>query len=1113
MNKENSCGSSNTEGLRVDDQKHGLKTIGEGHPSQITKCQHEAKPIMDYIHCAKYCLLQTRHLTDDQSLDLESNKNSPINVTIKQPQPSQLDKDVSSSGRLGAASLLEAPPPDELAPPTVILGAAKACLTSVTQEVVWILPVVCDGNDLEPSLKESYPPPPSLPVSSARPERTSSPVGIHCLGIGLQLQALIKPSRQLKQELQLTQEGVNTYRDARRQAVVELEHIVNPPPLGRVGVRRAVVPGELTKLQTQEDMLLFHVHDIYSFQTDADVHTLSTTSVKEALRRLDRSVMWNSTSDVESENGLGEVTHDGADKSTLRDVFCRGFCKAVQQVLPLTAKLDERYGPPTLHPADRKLFKFLTCLHELSETLLDDRRSTVDVLLFTFQSLKFTQHVLIGVLQTLARNQHRETNIKPDKRATRTDRDEGGEDRDGSRPFIRPQQRRTVTAGEITGRAGFKRTGSDIITLSKSSALKSGSSSANGGLSAIYIAFAASLGIDEGGFVGGAENGCGGGTVPMSSSLHLEVSTGCPPDVTSDDFPVGPRLEDKNIWCQFGTMWEEKPQGMGVGKQEQRERQLLRQKREEMDWESEEKGTALHTEHPDLVCSAEEQALSGGRGGRERAGEGMERVVGLGGVGNGGRDGRTRFWAVLGAGFERAPAAGFLLLVTRLFIEAGLFSREREARRGTCDAEIQRKREGELLDVRKTLIGTGTGSLILLFIALIEVIEVPDVCWFHTHQTRKTLHVLIPAEEANLSSRMWSSVRTHVALPSLRNTQDKDSLREASTTFTERGFILSIRSVCECVALANFFMFKSTDAKTFRLPLAVSCKRYKKAVSFQNKQRTFMTATKTNNNEELSSGRSGEMFFTRSPSRAAAHAAQGHRTVAIEHRYHVRKLLHHVTHHSKRQMIRYMVLSPEGTSVWKRDSWVRAGLTMSFLSTARAASSPAGFLRARLSATRDWLMSAWMRDPPLEFRMPLSPLGNGGNPSMVQTLPAVSRELQFFQATQRLGTAPDQTAQLDTGLHRHRVLELLGGPSEFVQHCFLCTGQGRVLLVERACQGSYRGSRLESRVGWWQEWGDYTGDRQRSGLDRGKWSSEARSSPLTVFWPGLASYRCRGFTR
>ncbi len=61
---------------------------------------------------------------------------------------------------------------------------------------------------------------------------------------------------------------------------------------------------------------------------------------------------------------------------------------------------------------------FLTRLHELSESFLHDCSSVVYVLLLGFQGLKFTQYILIGVLQTLARKYHRETYIKPDKSNT-----------------------------------------------------------------------------------------------------------------------------------------------------------------------------------------------------------------------------------------------------------------------------------------------------------------------------------------------------------------------------------------------------------------------------------------------------------------------------------------------------------------------------------------------------------------------------------------------------------------------------------------------------------------------------------------------------------------------
>ncbi len=50
------------------------------------------------------------------------------------------------------------------------------------------------------------------------------PVGANCLGIGLQLQTLIEPCWQLKQELELTEESVNTYTEGERfMAYVETE--------------------------------------------------------------------------------------------------------------------------------------------------------------------------------------------------------------------------------------------------------------------------------------------------------------------------------------------------------------------------------------------------------------------------------------------------------------------------------------------------------------------------------------------------------------------------------------------------------------------------------------------------------------------------------------------------------------------------------------------------------------------------------------------------------------------------------------------------------------------------------------------------------------------------
>ena len=57
---------------------------------------------------------------------------------------------------------------------------------------------------------------------------------------------------------------------------------------------------------------------------------------------------------------------------------------------------------------------------------------------------------------------------------------------------------------------------------------------------------------------------------------------------------------------------------------------------------------------------------------------------------------------------------------------------------------------------------------------------------------------------------------THVALPSLRKTQDKVSLSVASTTFTDTGLNCSVMSNWTGVALANFLMFTSADASTFR---------------------------------------------------------------------------------------------------------------------------------------------------------------------------------------------------------------------------------------------------------------------------------------------------------
>lgn len=37
-----------------------LQTVEERYPGQVTKCQHEAKPIMHNVHRAQYGLLQTQ---------------------------------------------------------------------------------------------------------------------------------------------------------------------------------------------------------------------------------------------------------------------------------------------------------------------------------------------------------------------------------------------------------------------------------------------------------------------------------------------------------------------------------------------------------------------------------------------------------------------------------------------------------------------------------------------------------------------------------------------------------------------------------------------------------------------------------------------------------------------------------------------------------------------------------------------------------------------------------------------------------------------------------------------------------------------------------------------
>lgn len=98
-------------------------------------------------------------------------------------------------------------------------------------------------------------------------------------------------------------------------------------------------------------------------------------------------------------------------------------------------------------------------------------------------------------------------------------------------------------------------------------------------------------------------------------------------------------------------------------------------------------------------------------------------------------------------------------------------------------------------------------------------------------------------------------------------------------------------------------------------------------------------------------------------------------------------------------------------------------LTISFRSKARAASSPPGLLLTRGASPPPRLMSAWMRalllctfsmsrhEPPLEFRMPLRPLGSGGRPSTeAWTLPtrlsAAVHRLPFIATQGTADSAP-----------------------------------------------------------------------------------------------------------
>lgn len=58
-----------------------------------------------------------------------------------------------------------------------------------------------------------------------------------------------------------------------------------------------------------------------------------------------------------------------------------------------------------------------------------------------------------------------------------------------------------------------------------------------------------------------------------------------------------------------------------------------------------------------------------------------------------------------------------------------------------------------------------------------------------------------------------------VAFPSRTKTHDSDSLSVASTTLTDSGFSVSVRSVWVGVGLANRFRLMSADASTLRCPL------------------------------------------------------------------------------------------------------------------------------------------------------------------------------------------------------------------------------------------------------------------------------------------------------
>ena len=114
----------------------------------------------------------------------------------------------------------------------------------------------------------------------------------------------------------------------------------------------------------------------------------------------------------------------------------------------------------------------------------------------------------------------------------------------------------------------------------------------------------------------------------------------------------------------------------------------------------------------------------------------------------------------------------------------------------------------------------------LVLLVAIEIVQVPDVTLLQAHQTGQALHVLVPVGHRESPARpnaidaAGADVRrldraTHVALPSLRKTQETVSLSVAATTFTDTGFSCSVMSYWAGVALANFLMFTSADASTF----------------------------------------------------------------------------------------------------------------------------------------------------------------------------------------------------------------------------------------------------------------------------------------------------------